>query len=96
MTQPKKPNPRLTRLILSHFSTLLFFIRSLPSRPAAGQDEEAGDAGGMLFMALSESAKLVPWVLGARKHIRAYVKVSQAASKSSLLADPNHWRACEG
>ena len=67
--QPKKPNQSLNRLILSHFSTLLHLIKSLPSSP------NGDEAGGLLATAVSESAKLLPWVLGARKHLRAYLKV---------------------
>ena len=68
--QPKKPNQSLNRLILSHFSTLLHLIKSLPSHPSS-----ADEAGGLLANAVTESAKLLPWVLGARKHLRAYLKV---------------------
>ena len=68
--QPKKPNQSLNRLILSHFSTLLYLIKSLPSTPTGD------DAGGLLATAVSESTKLLSWVLGARKHLRAYLKVS--------------------
>lgn len=79
VSQPKKPNPRLNRLVLSHFTTLLHFIKTLPSRPAPGTEEgEEAAAGGLLLVALNESSKLVPWVLGARKHVRAYLKVSYA------------------
>ncbi|BEI82314.1 hypothetical protein CcaverHIS002_0301820 [Cutaneotrichosporon cavernicola] len=63
----------LDRLILSHFSTLLHLLKSLPSTPSALGEEEEG-AGGLLALAVSESAKLLPWVLGARKHVRAYLK----------------------
>ena len=64
----KKPNQSLNRLILSHFSTLMHMIRTLPSAAADG------DAG-LVLTAVAESSKLLPWVMGARKHIRAYLKV---------------------
>jgi nucleolar complex protein 2 len=70
--QASKAPATLDRLILSHFSTLLHLLKSLPSTPSALGEEEEG-AGGLLALAVSESAKLLPWVLGARKHIRAYL-----------------------
>ena len=33
-------------------------------------------------MAVGESTKLLPWVMGARKHVRAYLKVSHCSSAS--------------
>ncbi|KAK8861243.1 hypothetical protein IAR55_002062 [Kwoniella newhampshirensis] len=75
--QPTKtPNQSLNRLILSHFSTLLHLIKSLPSTPSSissGSAEE--DAGSLLLVAVGESTKLVPWIMSARKHLRAYLKV---------------------
>ena len=68
--QLKKPNQSLNRLVLSHFSTLLHLIKSLPS--GTGSDE----AGGLLVTAITESSKLLPWVLAARKHLKAYLKVN--------------------
>ena len=79
MSPPKTPNPSsLTRLLLSHFSTLLHLIKSLPSTPSSVQSaqQEEEDAGGLLLMAVGESTKLLPWIMGARKHVRAYLKVS--------------------
>jgi len=79
MSTPKTPNQSLNRLLLSHFSTLLHLIKSLPSTPSSvtrsEEEEEAEDAGGLLLMAVGESTKLLPWVMGARKHVRAYLKV---------------------
>ncbi|WWC87628.1 uncharacterized protein L201_002518 [Kwoniella dendrophila CBS 6074] len=77
LQQPKTPNQSLNRLILSHFSTLLHLIKSLPSTPSSlssgsNQDE---DAGSLLLVAVNESTKLLPWIMGARKHLRAYLKV---------------------
>ncbi|CAD6587230.1 MAG: Nucleolar Complex 2 protein, partial [Tremellales sp. Tagirdzhanova-0007] len=73
LPQPKTPNQSLNRLILSHFSTLLHLIKSLPSTPSSISGDE--DAGGLLLVAVGESTKLLPWLLGARKHIRAYLKM---------------------
>ncbi|WWC68883.1 uncharacterized protein I206_102819 [Kwoniella pini CBS 10737] len=73
---PKTPNQSLNRLILSHFSTLLHLIKSLPSTPSSlssGSGDE--DAGSLLLVAVNESTKLLPWIMGARKHLRAYLKV---------------------
>jgi nucleolar complex protein 2 len=79
MSTPKTPNQSLNRLLLSHFSTLLHLIKSLPSTPSSvarsEEEEDAEDAGGLLLMAVGESTKLLPWVMGARKHVRAYLKV---------------------
>ncbi|KAL7419909.1 Nucleolar Complex 2 protein [Cryptotrichosporon argae] len=70
---PKTPQPRLARLVLSHFSTLLHLIKTLPSTPSSVTGD-TDDASSLLAVAVAESAKLLPWVLGARKHVRAYVK----------------------
>lgn len=75
MTQPKKPNPTLNRLILSHFSTVLHFIKSLPSTPSSISSSSDEEAGGLLLMAINESTRLLPWIMSARKHFRAYLKV---------------------
>lgn len=72
----KKSAPaNLDRLILSHFSTLLHLIKSLPSTPSAISGDDAADAGSLLATAVTESARLIPWILSARKHLRAYLKV---------------------
>ncbi|ORX36257.1 Noc2p family-domain-containing protein [Kockovaella imperatae] len=70
-SQPKKPNQSLNRLILSHITTLLHFMKSLPAMSSSTQD---GEAALLLVEAIGESGKLVPWLLGARKHLRAYLK----------------------
>jgi len=37
-------------------------------------------------MAVGESTKLLPWVMGGRKHVRAYLKVSlRAAARTYRL-----------
>ncbi|EKD05664.1 noc2p [Trichosporon asahii var. asahii CBS 8904] len=72
----KKSAPaNLDRLILSHFSTLLHLIKSLPTTPSAISGNDEADAGSLLATAVAESAKLIPWILSARKHLRAYLKV---------------------
>lgn len=72
----KKSAPaNLDRLILSHFSTLLHLIKSLPTTPSAISGDDEADAGSLLATAVAESAKLIPWILSARKHLRAYLKV---------------------
>ncbi|WVN87242.1 uncharacterized protein L203_102419 [Cryptococcus depauperatus CBS 7841] len=72
---PKKLNQPLNRLVLSHFSTLLHLIRSLPSTPSSVVANEDEGVNGLLLTAIRESTKLVPWILSARKHLRAYLKV---------------------
>jgi nucleolar complex protein 2 len=72
----KKSAPaNLNRLILSHFSTLLHLLKSLPSTPSALAGDDHSEAGSLLTVAVTESANLLPWVLSARKHLRAYLKV---------------------
>lgn len=71
----KKSAPaNLDRTILSHFTTLIHLIKSLPTTPSALAGEDDSEAGSLLVTAVSESAKLLPWVLSARKHVRAYLK----------------------
>ncbi|OCF39587.1 nucleolar complex protein 2 [Kwoniella heveanensis CBS 569] len=73
---PKNPNQALNRLVLSHFSTLLHLIKSLPTTPSSISSPSTDeDAGGLLLVAVGESTKLLPWIMGARKHLRAYLKV---------------------
>ncbi|KIR51844.1 nucleolar complex protein 2 [Cryptococcus gattii Ru294] len=72
---PKKTNQTLNRLILSHFSTLLHLIKSLPTAPSSVAPKKDEGASGLLLTAVGESTKLIPWVLSARKHLRAYLKV---------------------
>jgi nucleolar complex protein 2 len=83
LQQPKTPNPSLNRLILSHFSTLLHFIKSLPSAPSS-VSSTSDEAGGLLLTAVNESTKMLPWIMGARKHLRAYLKVSISSSSQNL------------
>lgn len=99
MSTPKTPNQSLNRLLLSHFSTLLHLIKSLPSTSSsvAQSDEEEQDAGGLLLMAVGESTKLLPWVMGARKHVRAYLKVCRCFSLFSHISllpapAPTEWK----
>lgn len=95
MSTPKTPNQSLNRLLLSHFSTLLHLIKSLPSTPSSvarsEEEEDAEDAGGLLLMAVGESTKLLPWVMGARKHVRAYLKVGSFLPFSALASSCSVW-----
>lgn len=103
-SQPKTPahTQSLNRLILSHFSTLLHLIKSLPSTPSsvARSDEEEAGASGLLLMAVGESTKLLPWVMGARKHVRAYLKVCPSLSsvfeRSERLGCVEQWKGADG
>lgn len=72
---PKKPQPTLPRLILSHFTTLLHLIKSLPSTTSSISNPSSSDAGGLLLTAVGESTKLLPWIMGSKKHLRSYLKV---------------------
>ncbi|ODN77012.1 hypothetical protein L202_05559 [Cryptococcus amylolentus CBS 6039] len=72
---PKKANQALNRLVLSHFTTLLHLIKSLPTTPSSVATKEQEGASGLLLTAVGESTKLIPWILSARKHLRAYLKV---------------------
>ena len=36
-------------------------------------------------MAVGESTKLLPWVMGGRKHVRAYLKVSLRAVARRMI-----------
>ena len=72
---PKKPQPTLPRLILSHFTTLLHLIRSLPSTPSSISTAPSAEAGGLLLTAVGESTKLLPWIMNSKKHLRSYLKV---------------------
>ena len=40
-------------------------------------------------MAVGESTKLLPWVMGGRKHVRAYLKVSLRAIAGSRGSEEN-------
>jgi nucleolar complex protein 2 len=79
-----KTHASLSKLVLSHFSTLLHLIKSLPSTPSSVSKNDDEDAGGLLLMAVGESTKLLPWVMGGRKHVRAYLKVSPSGSEESV------------
>jgi nucleolar complex protein 2 len=51
----------------------MYFIKSLPATPATTGDED--DSQGLLQTAITESVKLLPWVMEGKKQIRAYLKV---------------------
>jgi nucleolar complex protein 2 len=54
----------------------MYFIKSLPSTPSANDDD---DSQGLLQTAITESTKLLPWVIDGKKQIKAYLKVCCAA-----------------
>ena len=61
----KSPPPALMKMLLSYVGNLLHLISQLP-------DDEA--AGGLLRVCLAESSKMVPWIGGAKKTVRLYLK----------------------
>lgn len=69
---PPANQANLPRVVLSHFNNVLHFIKSLPSVPAAGEGDEAQS---LLETAISESTKLLPWVMNGKKQVKAYLKV---------------------
>lgn len=75
-----KSQARLPQFIKSHFSTLMFLIKSLPSAPTPRDDEDESDASGLLLTAVSESTKLLPWVMDNKKQLKAYLKVGAVIS----------------
>lgn len=60
----KSPAPALMKMLLSYMGNLLHLIGQLPD-----------EAGGLLKVCLEGSAKMIPWVIGARKTVRQYLKV---------------------
>lgn len=53
----------------------MYLIKSLPSSPSQGADGEDG-ADGLLYTVISESTKMLPWVMEGKRQIKAYLKVS--------------------
>jgi len=74
----------LTKLLLSHFHNIIRVIESLPQRSS---EEDGGSKDvEMTLLALSESAKLLPYVIGSRKAVKVYLKVGVLLwYQSSLL-----------
>lgn len=52
----------------------MYLIKSLPATTNASEEES--DASTLLLTAVSESAKLLPWVMDNKKQLKAYLKVS--------------------
>jgi hypothetical protein len=69
-----KSQAKLPLFIKSHFSTLMYLIKSLPATTNASDEES--DASTLLLTAVSESTKLLPWVMDNKKQLKAYLKVS--------------------
>ncbi|KAJ9094837.1 hypothetical protein QFC20_006815 [Naganishia adeliensis] len=68
-----KSQARPPLFIKSHFSTLMFLIKSLPATSNASEEES--DASSLLLTAVSESTKLLPWVMDNKKQLKAYLKL---------------------
>ena len=72
---PPKAHPTLPRFALSHFTTIMYLIKSLPSAPTGNEDVE-GAADSLLYTVVTESTKMLPWVMEGKRQVRAYLKVS--------------------
>ncbi|KAG0150616.1 hypothetical protein CROQUDRAFT_668499 [Cronartium quercuum f. sp. fusiforme G11] len=59
------------RILKSYFSSLLELISQLPSRST---EERGVENESMVYRAISESAKLTPWIVGNRKVVRNWTK----------------------
>jgi hypothetical protein len=59
----------------------MYLIKSLPSSPAAGDGEDQAD--GLLYTVITESTKMLPWVMDGKRQIKAYLKV-----RSKVLLNP--------
>jgi nucleolar complex protein 2 len=70
----KSAPPALMKMVLSYMANLMHLIGQLP-------DEREG--GNLIRTVLVESGKMVPWILGARKTVRGYLKVRR--EKPSFL-----------
>jgi nucleolar complex protein 2 len=60
----------MQRMLKSYFTSLTELVAQVPS-------QEKGDSGrdSMLHTAVSESAKLTPWIIGNRKILKTWIKV---------------------
>ncbi|GJJ07386.1 hypothetical protein Clacol_001588 [Clathrus columnatus] len=63
----------LTKLLLSHFHNIIRIIESLPKH-SSQDEEESGKDVELTILALNESAKLLPYVIGSRKAVKVYLK----------------------
>ncbi|KAF8507692.1 Noc2-domain-containing protein [Hysterangium stoloniferum] len=64
----------LTKLLLSHFHNVIHVISSLPQHSSAEETEDGKDVE-MTILALGESSKLLPYVIGSRKAVKVYLKM---------------------
>lgn len=62
----KAPPPALMKMVLSYMGNLIHLIGTLP-------DVEGVE--GLVGTCVRESARMVPWIIGGRKVVRAYLKV---------------------
>jgi hypothetical protein len=53
----------------------MYLIKSLPSAPTGNEDVE-GAADSLLYTVVTESTKMLPWVMEGKRQVRAYLKVS--------------------
>ncbi|KAF8591770.1 Noc2-domain-containing protein [Ramaria rubella] len=63
----------LTKLLLSHFHNVVHVISSLPQHSSMEGDDDGKDVE-MTVLALTESAKLLPYIIGSRKAVKIYLK----------------------
>lgn len=76
-SKPPTQTPKqkgLQKLLLSYFHNIIHLLDQLTEPD-------------MLQLALAESAKIVPHVIGSRKAIRAYLKVGSSFFRSTESAD---------
>lgn len=52
----------------------MYLIKSLPSAPTGNEDVE-GAADSLLYTVVTESTKMLPWVMEGKRQVRAYLKV---------------------
>lgn len=64
----------LTKILLSHFHNILHVIESLPKHALSQDETDSGNNIELVTLALAESAKLLPYVVGSRKAIKVYLK----------------------
>lgn len=62
----KQPPPALMKMILSYMSNLIHLVQQLP-------DDKEG--GGLLKVCLKGAEGMVPWIVGARKVVKSFLKV---------------------
>lgn len=66
-------HPTLPRFALSHFTTIMYLIKSLPSAPSTDDAEETTES--LLYTVVTESAKMLPWVMEGKRQVKAYLKL---------------------